>query len=206
MSHLGSRVSALLDGELSPDAASRARAHAARCPACRTAIDHELAVRAALRAAAGPTPSGDLTDALLTLGGPSGPLPPRPGHLPGTPRPEALSLGSRPAGRGRLERRTAGTAPGWRGPGRRIRRGLVVAVAGGVSLAGAGLLSAVVLTAVVADPASVAPARSQLSDDPRGRVPATQSTTPAPTASPTTNVSATWVPPGATGTATTTAP
>jgi len=56
------------------------------------------------------------------------------------------------------------------------------------------------------NPEALLPPRSQLSDDPRGRVPATQSTTPAPTASPTTNVSATWVPPGATGTATTTAP
>ncbi|WP_211254588.1 zf-HC2 domain-containing protein, partial [Cellulomonas cellasea] len=34
MSHLGSRISALADGQLAPAAAERALAHVATCPQC----------------------------------------------------------------------------------------------------------------------------------------------------------------------------
>ncbi len=47
--HLGDALSALLDGELSDDAAAEARTHLAACPACRvemTAVSH---VRSLLR-------------------------------------------------------------------------------------------------------------------------------------------------------------
>lgn len=80
MMHLGSRISALVDGQLDPAATERALAHVATCGTCA----HELAAaRAARRALAGAEPvlpPEDLTARLLSLstqGVP--PVPPSPG-------------------------------------------------------------------------------------------------------------------------------
>ncbi|MFP5347409.1 MAG: hypothetical protein ACLGIA_10320 [Actinomycetes bacterium] len=183
MSHLGDRVTSLVDGELAPDAAARAHAHLLQCDLCRFAVEAERTARRLLQTAADPAVPAALTAALLTMGGPAGPLPPRPGHVPGTPRPEPLALprpprdaagsrgGSRtllrpaasPPNRGRQSAGRAGskTAPFPGGPGRRVRRRLAVAVLGSFSLASVGVLSATVLTGVLADTPSV-PTTSQL--------------------------------------------
>ena len=180
MSHLGPRITALVDGELPPDVAERAYAHAALCEQCREAVEGERASRSLLRAAAEPAMSADLMTSLLAMGGPAGPLPPRPGHLPGTPRPEPLSLPRRP---GRRPATTGFTSPGFMstglmstGPGRggrllvragvrparRLRRRLAVALLGSVSLASAGVLGLVVVNGLLTDSGQGAPATTQL--------------------------------------------
>lgn len=65
--HLGNRVSALVDGQLTPEAAERALAHAAACPECRAALDAERAARRVIRSAEDLMPSDDLTVRLLAL-------------------------------------------------------------------------------------------------------------------------------------------
>lgn len=76
--HLGSRVSALVDGQLTPDAAERALAHAAACPRCRDALEHERAARRAVLRAPELEPSDELTARLLAMArsapGGSGPM------------------------------------------------------------------------------------------------------------------------------------
>ena len=170
MSHLGPRITALVDGELPADVAERAYAHAALCDPCRAAVEAERASRLLLRATAEPAMSVDLLASLLAMGGPAGPLPPRPGHLPGTPRPEPLRLPRRPA------RRPTTTGPATTGPGRgggmlvragarparRLRRRLAYALLGSVSLASAGVLGLVVVTGLLTDSGPVSPATTQL--------------------------------------------
>ncbi|MCC2334450.1 zf-HC2 domain-containing protein [Cellulomonas wangsupingiae] len=89
--HLGSRISALVDGQLDPAATERALAHVATCSSCAHELAAARAARRALAAAADPVqPTDDLTARLLSLstegGGP--PLPPPPGSrdpfAPGT--------------------------------------------------------------------------------------------------------------------------
>lgn len=73
MSHLGSRISALVDGQLSVTATERALAHVALCPACASELAAARAARRALAAAADDVPPApDLTARLLSLA-PDGP-------------------------------------------------------------------------------------------------------------------------------------
>ena len=65
--HLGSAVSPLVDGQLDPDSAERAWAHAVGCPVCRDAVEREVWVKQSLAAMAGTRPSAGLTDALHEL-------------------------------------------------------------------------------------------------------------------------------------------
>lgn len=88
MSHLGERVTTLVDGQLGADAAERALIHIAGCTECRDAVEIERLTKQRLATLGGPPPGGDLLHRLMGLAGPSGPLPPRPGHVPGSPRPQ----------------------------------------------------------------------------------------------------------------------
>lgn len=92
MTHLGEKVSALVDGQLSLEATERAHAHLACCRPCRDLVEGERQMKARLSCLPAPELGADLVGRLLALGGPSGPLPPRPGHVPGSPRPTMVAL------------------------------------------------------------------------------------------------------------------
>jgi len=92
VSHLGDRAAALVDGQLSPDAAERATAHLAACRACRDLVELERLTKIRLVSLQGPAPTADLVGRLLAMGGPAGPLPPRRGHVPGMPRAQTVPL------------------------------------------------------------------------------------------------------------------
>jgi anti-sigma factor RsiW len=99
MSHLGDRLSALVDGELSGAELDRAHAHLAGCAQCRTEAAELRALKQKLRALmAGAPAEAAMTRRLIAMSGPGGPLPPR--HrllrvIPGR-RPAAGPVSSRP--------------------------------------------------------------------------------------------------------------
>lgn len=116
MSHLGSRISALADGQLAPAAAERALAHVATCPQCAGELAAARAARRALAAADDVTPTADLTARLLSLAPATPPRAPAqrcdPFASPGPARPTPAG-GSRLTGHprtltGDLERRRSG--------------------------------------------------------------------------------------------------
>lgn len=157
MSHLGDRVTDLVDGRLSPDAAERAVAHLAGCPDCRAEVAAERAVRNRLATAAAPAPPDGLVDRLVRLGGPAGPLPPRADRVPGTPAPAPVPWPRRDP----------------------RRRSLALAGAGALSAAVLGLVALTVLGSVAGsapEPVAVladVPARSVPTGSvPTGSVPA----------------------------------
>ena len=141
MSHLGDRAAAFVDGQLTPESAERAAAHLASCRPCRDLVELERLTKVRLATLAGPAPSADLVGRLLAMGGPAGPLPPRPGHVPGTPRPAPVPVRpAAPAGVTRRARSEVSTRPSGRPVligGRRSR--LAVAVAGALSVVGVGV-------------------------------------------------------------------
>jgi anti-sigma factor RsiW len=105
MTHLGDRLSALVDGELDGAELDRAHAHLASCERCRDEAAELRALKQKLRGlAAGAPAEADMTRRLIAVTGPGGPLPPRRRRLRLAPGPPP------PAG------------PGTRGPGRRVRR------------------------------------------------------------------------------------
>jgi hypothetical protein len=107
VSHLGDRAAAFVDGQLSPEAAERATAHLAACRPCRDLVGLERLTKIRLAGLQGPAPTADLVGRLLAMGGPAGPLPPRPGHVPGMPRPQPVSLRTTvPASGGSAQRTT----------------------------------------------------------------------------------------------------
>lgn len=68
--HLGSSVSALLDGQLDPHETERAWQHVATCPPCRRLVEHEGWVKRQLASMAGPrtgAPPDRLVGSLLDL-------------------------------------------------------------------------------------------------------------------------------------------
>ena len=72
--HLGSRVSALLDGQLAPEEAERAWAHVHTCHACRDLVEREGWVKTRLAGLSfGGTPAPDHLKGSLLSG--SDPLP-----------------------------------------------------------------------------------------------------------------------------------
>jgi anti-sigma factor RsiW len=78
MSHLGDRLSALVDGELSGAERDRAYAHLARCEQCRTEAAQLRALKQKLRALVEGAPAeAAMTRRLISMTGPGGPLPPR---------------------------------------------------------------------------------------------------------------------------------
>ena len=72
MTHLGSQVSALADGQLSPAARERALAHVAVCAECAAELASARAARRALAAAFDVPMAPELTQRLLALGATSG--------------------------------------------------------------------------------------------------------------------------------------
>jgi anti-sigma factor RsiW len=107
MSHLGDRLSALIDGELDGAELDRAHAHLAGCERCRAEAADLRALKQKLRGLAAGVPiEPDMTRRLIAITGPGGPLPPRQRRMRLAPGPRP------PAGPG--TRRT--------GPRRRVRR------------------------------------------------------------------------------------
>ena len=93
---LSSRVSALADGSLPDDVRDRALAHVTSCPDCRADLEAERLLRARLQALPAPRLSSSLVASLLAMAEPGGPLPPRAGHVPGTPRPAPATIRREP--------------------------------------------------------------------------------------------------------------
>jgi anti-sigma factor RsiW len=114
MSHLGDRLSALVDGELGGAERDRAHAHLAACGQCRAEAAELRALKQKLRGLMDRAPAeAAMTSRLIAMTGPGGPMPPRrrllrvvPGRRPGGPAPGPVS--SRP-----------GSSPGWPRPRRR---------------------------------------------------------------------------------------
>src|ERR1700749_2563162 len=111
MSHLGDRLSALVDGELGGAERDRAHAHLAACEQCRTEAAELRALKQKLRGLVDGAPAEE------PMPGPGGPMPPRrrllrvvPARRPGTPAPGPVS--SRPGSPLR-------SSPAWPGPRRR---------------------------------------------------------------------------------------
>jgi anti-sigma factor RsiW len=85
MSHLGDRLSALVDGELDGADLDRANAHLARCEQCRTEAAELRQLKRKLRdlmtreLVDGAPAEAAMTSRLVALTGPGGPVPVRPG-------------------------------------------------------------------------------------------------------------------------------
>jgi anti-sigma factor RsiW len=78
MSHLGDRLSALVDGELDGAERDRAHAHLASCEQCRAEAAELRALKQKLRGLMSRAPAeAAMTRRLIAMTGPGGPLPPR---------------------------------------------------------------------------------------------------------------------------------
>ena len=102
MSHLGDRLSALIDGELDGAERDRAHAHLAGCEPCRIEAAELRALKRKLGALLPGAPAeAAMTRRLIAMTGPGGPLPSRRRLLHLAPRPETR----RPGPRGPARRR-----------------------------------------------------------------------------------------------------
>jgi len=103
MSHLGDRLSALVDGELDGAERDRAHAHLASCEQCRTEAAELRVLKQKLSTLMTGAPAeAAMTKRLIAMTGPGGPMPPRRGPLrvaPG-PRRAATRASRRPGGPG----------------------------------------------------------------------------------------------------------
>jgi anti-sigma factor RsiW len=126
MSHLGYRLSALVDGELSADERDRVHAHLAGCEACRAEANQLRALKKRMRGLGEVPPDDALTQRLIAIAEPGPPVPPRrrarrmngPAPRPGFRTAAGAGVGPSagvPAGAG------AGVAPASRRPGRVLR-------------------------------------------------------------------------------------
>lgn len=130
MTHLGSRLSALVDGQLTPAEAERALEHVACCPRCAAELSAARAARRALSSAGPVEPAPDLAARLLAL---SAQIPSTDGDplrsapVTGDPWAQPVTL---PRG-------------AWSGEVRRgaVRRRVVGLVVGGVGVAAVGLFA-----------------------------------------------------------------
>jgi anti-sigma factor RsiW len=78
MSHLGDRLSALIDGELDGAERDRAYAHLASCEQCRAEAAELRALKQKLSGLMAGTPAeAAMTRRLIAMTGPGGPMPPR---------------------------------------------------------------------------------------------------------------------------------
>jgi hypothetical protein len=71
--HLGSSVSALVDGQLDAASTERAWAHVLRCPSCRRLVEREGWVKRQLAQMSGNEPSARLLGSLFEVAPPAGP-------------------------------------------------------------------------------------------------------------------------------------
>lgn len=92
--HLGDRVSALADGQLTPAATERALSHVAGCDSCAAELAAARQARRMLAGVCDVRPEGDLTARLLALGCAPGFAPPD-GRPAVAPRPSAPEPASR---------------------------------------------------------------------------------------------------------------
>jgi anti-sigma factor RsiW len=101
MTHLGDRLSALVDGELDGAERDRAHAHLASCEQCRVEAAELRALKQRLRGLMSGAPAeAAMTRRLIAMTGPGGPLPPRrhllrlahPGRETRRPRPRGPAL------------------------------------------------------------------------------------------------------------------
>src|SRR5271166_195587 len=102
MSHLGDRLSALVDGELDGAELDRAHAHLASCEPCRAEAAELRALKQKLRGlTAGAPAEAAMTRRLIAMTGPGGPMPPRHRRLRMMPGRRATGGGvpSRPGAR-----------------------------------------------------------------------------------------------------------
>jgi len=103
MSHLGDRLSALVDGELDGAERDRTHAHLASCEQCRTEAAELRVLKQKLSTLMTGAPAeAAMTKRLIAMTGPGGPMPPRRGLLrvaPG-PRRAAARVSRRPGARG----------------------------------------------------------------------------------------------------------
>ena len=111
MSHLGDRLSALVDGELSGAELDRAHAHLAGCEQCRTEAAELRQLKRKLRELMtrepvdGMSAEAAMTSRLVALTGPGGPVPARSGPArSGPPRHRRLRV---------VHSRPAPAGPGW---------------------------------------------------------------------------------------------
>lgn len=132
MSHLGDRLTALIDGELGHDERDRVLAHLAACDQCRAEADEQRRLKQRLRSLSDEPPSPELLTRLYAMGEPGGPIPPRSRPMPGAAKPPVVARPSthRPArtsGAGGLGDQT-GTGPARRG----LKIGLKIGIGGGI--------------------------------------------------------------------------
>jgi hypothetical protein len=126
VSHLGDRLTALVDGELSHDERDRVLAHLAGCDQCRAEAEAQRRLKQRLRSLGHAAPSPELLTRLYAMGEPGGPIPPRARPMPGAARPPVVA---RPSAR----RPARASGPGGTGS---ARRGLKSGVGVGVDLGG----------------------------------------------------------------------
>jgi anti-sigma factor RsiW len=128
MSHLGDRLSALVDGELDGAELDRAHAHLAGCEPCRTEAAELRALKQKLRGLMDGAPAeAAMTRRLIAMTGPGGPMPPRRRLLRVVPgrRPAAGPATSRP-GSGPTLQPVKAVTPHQPWPSTRRRRYLVL--------------------------------------------------------------------------------
>jgi anti-sigma factor RsiW len=137
MTHLGERLTALVDDELGHDERDRALMHLAACDACRAEADVLRALKRRLRAMGDVLPAEGLLSRLQAMGEPGDPLPPVVRRLPGQGRVPGAVRSTRPR-----DTRPAGNRPGRAAAARRrLPRGRYL-VAGAATLAVLGIGSA----------------------------------------------------------------
>jgi anti-sigma factor RsiW len=128
VTHLGSRLSALVDGQLSPAESERALEHVAGCPRCEEELAAARAARRALSSAAPVEPAPDLAARLLALSAQIPSAADDPLRRP--PAPSAPWAEPVPLPRGAWSGELRGGA---------LRRRVVGLVVGGVGVAAVGL-------------------------------------------------------------------
>lgn len=139
MTHLGERAADLVDGQLTPEAAEEATRHLAGCPGCRHEVDAARLVKSRLAGMSDPRPTQDLMARLVGMGGPAGPVAPRPDPMPQGWRPVPVTLPPRMTLVGQRQvtgRRPMPLAAALRAPS----RGFAVTV-GALSLASVGVFA-----------------------------------------------------------------